>query len=141
MTRGVLAVWLFLALQIFTTGCSEVFSPQGTQVAPEPGSLYSVNDGEGWFRIAKVLAVDEKGVHIRLYKNRFKDRPTTVDKRALSLGKVDDPDGFGMGHLPLTRAAFVAWQPKLLERGEVSSEELDGFLEWQKSGGGYFGKG
>jgi hypothetical protein len=141
MTRGVLAAWLTVALQIATIGCSDVSSRSGTQVTPEAGSLYTVNDGEGWFRIAKVLAVEEKGVHIRLYKNRYKDRPTTVDKRGLSLGKVDDPDGFGMGHLPLTRAAFVAWQPKLLERGEVSSEELDGFLEWQKSGGGYFGKG
>ena len=41
------------------------------------------------------------------YKNRFKDRPER-DKRELSLGKVDDPDGFGMGHLPLTRAASAA---------------------------------
>jgi hypothetical protein len=135
-----LAVWLSVVVQLATTGCSGVFSGESTRVTAEAGSLYTVDDGEGWFRVAKVLAVDEKGVHIRLYKNRFKDRPGNVDKAALSLGRIDDPDGFGMGHLPLTRAAFVAWKPKLLERGTVSDEELDGFLEWQKSGGGYFGK-
>ena len=140
MARSIPLVWLVVLLQVTTTSCSDVFNRPGTRVSPEVGALYSVDDGEGWFRIAKILAVDEKGVHIRLYKNRFKIRPATVDKAVLSLGKIDDPDSFGMGHLPLTRAAFVAWQPALLERGTVSSGELDGFLEWQKAGGGYFGK-
>ena len=54
-----------------------------------------------------MLAVDEVGVHVRLYKNKWKERPEKVDASTLSLGGVDDKDGFGMGHLPLTKRTFA----------------------------------
>ena len=106
----------------------------------EAGSLYTVDDGEGWFRVAKVLVADDEAVHIRLYKNRFKERPTTVDPKDLELGTVHDKDGFGMGHLPLTRRAYSAWLPVLLQRGTVEPDELEGYEEWKSSGGGLFGE-
>ena len=115
-------------------GCTR---PQPTTA--QVGAYYSVDDGEGWFRIAKVLATDDTGVHIRLYKNRWKERPTSLRKDDLSLGSVRDADGFGMGHIPLTRSAFLAWEPVLLETGTVESTELDGYEEWKSSKGGYFG--
>ncbi len=108
---------------------------------PQTGGLYSVDDGEGWFRIAKVLVVDNQGVHIRLYKNRWKHRPTSIDEKTLSLGTIHDKDGFGMGHLPLTKSAFQAWSPVLIKITTVIDSELDGYKEWQSSGGsGYFGQ-
>jgi hypothetical protein len=103
------------------------------------GALYSVNDGEGWYRIAKVLVVEKDGVHIRLYKNKFKSRPPGIEFASLSLGSIHDKDGFGMGHLPLTHRAFVAWQPVLISEGSVSEEELDGYREWQNAKAGFFG--
>lgn len=59
----------------------------------------------------KVLAVDEDAVHIRVYKERFSTRPATVDTDGLTLGSIDDADGFGVGHLPLTHEEFALWQP------------------------------
>ena len=106
---------------------------------PQKGALYSVDDGEGFFRVAKVLAVDPGGVHVRLYKNRFTVRPATTDPSKLDLGTIHDPDGFGMGHLPLTHRAFAAWLPVCLSVGSVTEEELDGYWEWQSAQGGYFG--
>jgi hypothetical protein len=54
----------------------------------------------------KVLAVDHSAIHVRLYKNRFTNRPQSVDTRELSLGSIDDPDGFGVGHLPLSHSTL-----------------------------------
>ena len=103
------------------------------------GALYSVDDGEGWFRVAKVLLVEGEGVHIRLYKNRFKTRPDSVDFQSLTLGTVHDTDGFGMGHLPLTRRAFRAWQPVFLAESPVAESELEGYRAWKDAKGGFWG--
>lgn len=106
---------------------------------PVPGALYSVDDGEGHFRVAKVLAVDDAGVHIRLYRNKFAKRPPHVDVTGLDLGSIHDPDGFGMGHMPLSYAAFSAWGPIFLVAGALGEEELEGYRYWQEENGGYFG--
>ena len=113
-------------------GCSQ-------QPEYQVGDFYSVNDGEGAYAVAKVLAVDE-GVHIRLYKNKWTTRPETVDPSVLSLGNVNDQDGFGMGHMPLTKSAFASWHPILVGHDEVTDEELEGYQMWKDGGGGYFGK-
>jgi hypothetical protein len=103
------------------------------------GGLYSVNDGEGSYRIAKILALDDSAVHIRLYKNKYRSRPATVDASLLSLGTIHDKDGFGMGHLPLSRAVFANWQPVFLFQSTVTDEELEGYEMWKEGQGGVFG--
>ena len=122
-----------MGLLTFLFGCSN-------SLALKEGALYSVNDGEGSYRIAKILVVDPEVVHVRLYKNKWKRRPTRIDVSALSLGSVHDSDGFGMGHLPLSREAFLAWQPSFLEAGKAAKDELDGYEMWKEANGGHFGK-
>ncbi|HTR41481.1 MAG TPA: hypothetical protein VMH87_07680 [Pseudomonadales bacterium] len=112
--------------------------PQQAQIIP--GTICTVDDGEGFYRVAKVLVIDDGGVHARLYKNRWTERPQAVDMSTLSLGSVYDKDGFGMGHLPLTKRAFAAWKPIVLGLEEVRQEELDGYEIWKDGKGGYFGK-
>lgn len=90
--------------------------------------------------MAKVFVLGEQGVHIRLYTNKWKERPSSMDTSDLSLGGIDDPDGYGMGHLPLTKATFAAWRPIFLQNSTVSKDELDGYVIWKDGGGGYFGK-
>ena len=90
------------------------------------GALYRVNDGEGWFRVAKILVVDDGGIHIRLYKNKWKERPQAVDISVLSLGSIHDADGFGMGHLPLARKSFGAWLPMFVQDGQVAKKNWMG---------------
>jgi hypothetical protein len=75
---------------------------------------------------------------VRVYKQKFSARPTTVDVTSLSLGKPGDPDGFGMGHIPLREAAFLEWQPVLITELKVTPEELEGYKIWKESGGGVF---
>jgi hypothetical protein len=78
------------------------------------------------------------GVHVRVWKERFHSRPTRIDMAALTLGTVHDEEGFGFGHLPLSKSAFGAWQPERFGHESVAQDELDGYREWQEAGGGYW---
>ena len=88
----------------------------------------------------KVLVVDDEAVHIRVYKERFEHRPSAVDPDRLTLGSIDDTDGFGVGHLPLAREEFMRWEPELLGTAEVDDEELEGYRMWaDEADAGVFG--
>src|SRR6266545_7150574 len=81
------------------------------------GAYYSIKD-DGAYGIAKVLAVDEGGVHVRLYRNSWPTRPTKIDPTELELGGTIGVDArVGIGQLPLTREHFTAWQPILVQLG------------------------
>jgi hypothetical protein len=121
------------AALIGTLSCGEGASPSTGDPAVAVGALYSVHDAKAGFRVAKVLVVDERAVHVRVYKNRFEERPVTIDAATLSLGTINDKDGFGMGHLPMTRSAFAAWEPVLLQRGSVEPAELEGYEIWRSA--------
>ena len=103
------------------------------------GDLCSVVSDDETFGVVKVLAVDPDGFHVRIYREKFQWRPLQARSSDLSLGSVNDPQGFGMGHLPLSRAAFGAWQPVFICREALVAEELDGYRMWQDASGGYFG--
>lgn len=105
----------------------------------QAGETYSVRSEHG-YQVAKILVVEPGAVHIRLYRNVFPERPRSVDVRTLDLGSIHDPDGFGIGHLPLTKKTFDSWEPILISLTSVSAEELEGYEEWKKAKGGLFGK-
>jgi hypothetical protein len=102
------------------------------------GGIYSTSDGSSGFSIVKLLKRERGICHICIYKQKFQSRPATIDIASLSLGKVGDPDGFGMGHIPRREAAFLAGQPVLIARVPVTSEELEGYKIWKEDGGGVF---
>ena len=43
------------------------------------GGLYSTDDGTGQFSVVKILMLEPDVVHLRIYKEKFASRPTTVD--------------------------------------------------------------
>jgi len=96
------------------------------------GAICSVDDGDGKFGIVKILVIDTGIVHLRRYKNKFNQRPASIDITTLSLGSIYDKDGFGIGHTPLDRKAFENWQPVVLAYEEVSEEELEGYKIWKE---------
>jgi len=103
------------------------------------GGIYSIDNGNGKFGIAKILKVEPGIVHVRIYKNKFEPRPTSVNVEELSLGSIHDKDGFGMGHLPISERDFRQWKPVLLITKGVTEEELEGYKLWKDAGGGVFG--
>ena len=103
------------------------------------GGLYSIDEGKGGYRIAKILALDDKGTHIRFYKNSFATRPDQINPATLEIGTIHDTDGFGMGHLPLLKDNFQSWNPIFIKQTTIEKEELEGYEMWKEAGGGYFG--
>jgi hypothetical protein len=73
-----------------------------------PGQVFSGKwDDDGTYRVLQVLAVDEQAVHVRVYKQRFPERPTEVNRKQLTLGSTHDEDGFGFGILLLRAEEFL----------------------------------
>ena len=107
---------------------------------PEPvaGGLYSVSDGTGHYRAAKVVAWDADGVHLRLYKNRWRRRPQAVAAGSLALGAINDPDGFGIGHMVLTKEEFGSWKPVFISREGLTPDEREGIKMWRHGRRGDF---
>ena len=100
------------------------------------GWLYSVKSGDSQFGIVKVLVLEPEAVHVRLYKQRYSSRPHEIDESILFLGTMFDPDGSGIGHLPLSHQAFAASEPEPIKASPVQPSELEGYEEWKKAGGG-----
>jgi hypothetical protein len=101
------------------------------------GDVCSLLSGSpGKYVIAKVLVRDPAIVHVRVYKESFPSRPQQIDTQALSLGSSHDPDGFGMGHLPMSEGEFGLWEPIVIHREPVAQDELEGHQIWKDSGGG-----
>jgi len=93
--------------------------------------------------VLKVLKVDQGGVHVRGYSNYFSTLPARIDEKKLYLAGTDykPPETLGLGHLPLSRETFAGWKPVFIQQSTVTQEELDGYQEWKKEGGGYFDAG
>jgi hypothetical protein len=87
------------------------------------GDLCSVESGDK-FGIVKVLLVERDLVHVRSYREKFRERPTVIDSARLSLGSINDPGGFGIGHFPLSLSTFGSWKPARIKNEPVSDDEL-----------------
>ncbi len=97
-------------------------------------------DKQGALRygISKVLLHENAIVHVRVYKNLFSERPHSVDVSSLSLGQMGIDEFPGAGHMPISKSTFAKQRPVLLARVDVEVNELAGYQEWKKHGGGVF---
>jgi hypothetical protein len=105
-----------------------------------PGQLHSVLwHGDGTYNVAKILVVDEGGLHVRVYAELFEDRPSYVPDD-LEVGSPYDGGAFGVGHIPVTVAQFERWEPQHITDQDVDDSELDGYRHWrdEASDTGYF---
>ncbi len=111
-----------------------------------PGALYSIRGSEAdTFQVVKVLALDDFGVHVRLYGNAFTHRPTVVAPDLLDTAPFfsQSPEDAGrewplsVGHLPLLAATFISMRPVFITRAEPVPGELEDYNEWKEAGGGY----
>ncbi|MBX7104241.1 MAG: hypothetical protein K1X57_09170 [Gemmataceae bacterium] len=120
---------LCLTSLMAASGCS---TREGTAVAKDNqsiqvGGLYASENKDGTWRVTKVLAVDECAVHLRTYANKFPELPADVDPATLTLGRVGDPGGFGIGHYPVTKEGFLNENRVLIKVVPVMEEELEGY--------------
>lgn len=125
----------FVAVALMTLGCDQHKSAAEDWHA---GGLYSMREDNGQFSVAKILVLEPETVHVRIYKQRFSARPTSVDPASLTLGAYDDREGFSIGHLPLSRKTFASSDPVFISQQSVSDNELEGYKMWKESSGKTF---
>lgn len=95
------------------------------------GSICSVDDGDGKFGVVKILVISDEIIHLKIYKNKYTERPITVDINTLSSGSVYEEDEFGIGHLPVDKKVFDSWSPVAMTFDEVTNDELEGYGIWK----------
>ena len=96
-----------------------------------PGDLCAVELVEGDYRVVKILAMRDAIVHLRLYADKFVERPFDVDPTALDLVPIHK--SFGLAHLPLSAEDFATWRPGVVGHEAVRAEELEGYELWQEA--------
>jgi hypothetical protein len=108
-------------------GCSKEKSNSVTPQSIQVGGLYATRDQDGGWRVMKVLAVDDQAVHLRSYANKFVEQPKDIDPAVLTLGGLNSPAGFGIGHFPLAKEGFLKDKPVLIKIVPVKEDELEGY--------------
>lgn len=110
------------------------------------GAYYSVpGSTAGTYQVLKVLALDDYGVHVRLYGNAFAHRPATIAPELLETAPFFSltPEDAGqewplsVGHLPLLVRTFIGMRPLYITHADITPDELDDYREWKEAGGGY----
>ena len=144
-SAGLLAVYMVcLGTGVLATlGAEASFRSQELELASTrwlEGGLYAVKTEDGAYRILKILKVDERGVHIRIYSNRFGAVPGAVEEASLFLAGVKGGPGedVGVGHTAVSRETFAAWGGQYVQLSTVSASDLEGYWEWLAAKGGYF---
>jgi hypothetical protein len=101
------------------------------------GGLYATRKEDG-VAIAKVLRVDRKGAHLRLYAQRFAQIPAGVDEASLRVEPFVKGAPLSIGHVPVSHASLAGWGLQFVQQSSVSPGELEGFRMWEEGRGGYF---
>jgi hypothetical protein len=129
---------LALAFSLLTLGSApaQEWSEGGLYVVPNK----SADGGASGFVPLKILKLDERGVHVRVYSNVYPRPPKRIDESKLYMagrtrGK-DEP--LGMGHLPVSRESFASWGARFVQPSRVAPQELEGYEIWREAKGGYF---
>lgn len=120
---------LTLFLLIFISGIAPGCGNQKDSI--KAGSICTVEDGEGKFGVIKILVIDDEIAHVKIYKNKYDQRPDTIDVKTLSLGSINDGEEVGIGHVPLARKEFEDWKPIPVGFEAVTKEDLEGYEIWK----------
>lgn len=102
------------------------------------GGIYLNPSKDGSFAVFKVIAVDDGGVHVRLFANKFRSHPREIDLQALTVGGIGWAEGTGIGHLPLSFEDIGKWTVEFVKQVPVTEDELDGYDMWKEDGGAYW---
>ena len=92
-----------------------------------PGDLCTVELEAGEYRVVKILSMADGIVHVRLYPDRFVDRPFEVEPSQLDLAAL------GIPHLPVNAEDFATWRPGVVGHEAVRLVELEGYDLWREA--------
>ena len=132
--KQVLMLVIFTYLHCCKTKINQTkVHPDGNNPASiKAGDICTVIEGDGKFGVVKVLVINDTLAHLKIYKNKYDERPVSLDLKTLSIGSMYDSDGFGVGHTPVVKTDFINWQPAIIANEPVEEEELEGYRIWQE---------
>ena len=97
------------------------------------GDICTVQEGNGWFGVVKVLLIDADRIHVKMYQNKFDTRPEMIDPASLFMGAVQhDENGITLAHLPYQKSEFNAMKPEIEAYELVTPEELEVYRIWKR---------
>ena len=102
------------------------------------GGIYLNPSEDGSFAVFKVTAVDDGGVHVRLFANKYRNRPSDIEIEKLTVGGIGWPEGTGIGHLPLSFEAIGKWTVEFVKQVPVTDDEFDDYDMWKEDIGTYW---
>jgi hypothetical protein len=114
-----------------STGNKETQKEKADQISFVPGSICTVENQDSIFGVVKILVIDDSIAHLKIYKNKYNFRPSNIDIKSLSLGTINDKDGFGIDHVPIARKDFDNWKPVVVGFERVSKEDVEGYEIWK----------
>ncbi|MBC8003594.1 MAG: hypothetical protein H7X97_13495 [Opitutaceae bacterium] len=126
MKFGQFALLLLLGALLFSGCAKKTTEAKPTLSLPQAGAIYSLNDGEGGFRIAKVVTIEAEVVFVHLFTGRWKTRPAAIEAGA---NQYPAPMAFS----PDT---FLGMQPVRMQVGTASPEEIETYSVWKNSNSG-----
>jgi hypothetical protein len=117
---------------IFYSGCSgstDTLPPADDLTAPQTqpsetlsvlkvGGIYISKNKDSTYSATKIIAMDDFAVHIRIYQNKFKTRPSQLSSDTLKVL---------IGHAPLDKNGFLSDKPELITVETVKDAELEGY--------------
>jgi hypothetical protein len=101
--------------------CQDRGSEKVIRGLPEAGALYSLFDGEGGYRVGKVVLVEDQVVFLHLFENRWPKRPSLAEasKATKALPVAYKP------------GSFAEMKPVKLKQSTVTSEEKETYETWK----------
>lgn len=93
----------------------------------EPGSICTIENGEGGFRLVKVLEIDNNTVQLMVFKNVYSQRPASVGPDDLELDNSSgETHHINDNQEEMARAEFDSRKPVVVAFEKVVKEELNG---------------
>ena len=138
--KAVLILLVCLALMnVVMFGCSKSSDKVKKEVLP--GQYYSFICDNGFYKVLKVLVVEEELIHVCYYNNLFDKKPLKDVIQSLYFGEKQFQDAFlskegnkqctGYKHMALTLKNWDYWEPEFLAGGEVAPDELEAYEKWK----------
>lgn len=97
----------------------------------KPGDVCSIENDSASFGVMKILAIEDSVFHIKIYRNKYPQRPEQTEISELTIEPDTANLNFGIPHLALTKNSFSKWKPKFIRNENVTEEEVTFLNIWK----------
>lgn len=96
-----------------------------------PGAFYALQTGRNRFQVVQVLAIEECGVHFRMYDRWYDQLPAASEIEKLAQTHAT--------YMPFRWWPFFVMGPEYLSKAPLQPEDMEAYRRWKETGGDYWG--